>query len=395
MMRRNMAALSNSFASIFHRRSSLPVLVLSLALTGAATAGAVSGCTTTVTPSGDSDAGTDSGTTTDSGSTPIKLEGLRDDWRERAGGYLEMRSDKWVKSPPKISNVPCAMSCHTTFPYSLARHSIATKMATPAGDAARAAFEARVALGAGATPFYGKDGDAKTKESLATEALLNGVSLAMDEVWSKKALSAQSKAAFERMWATQSADGTWAWLEFKLEPWETRNDFGAAMAIMVLGSIPADSTPSQAANTAKVVSYVKSRLTTMAFHDRVITLWASSFMKDALTAEERDGIAAQIVAKQLEDGGFSAGGWGKGALASDVASISDGYATAIAALALCGEPSRKAETQKALAWLGKSQAEDGSWPGQSVNVKDAQNRTFMTDAATAYAVLALTHCAGL
>lgn len=367
-------------------------LAFSLTLAGA---GVLAACSSTTTVPSEPDPKADSGTTTTDASTPVKLDGLRDDWRELAGGYMETRADKWVKSPPAISNVPCAMSCHTTFPYTLARHSIATKMGTPAADKARAAFETRVGLGEGATPFYGKAGDAKTKESASTEALLNGVALTLDEVWSKKPLSDASKAALERMWATQGTDGTWAWLEYKLEPWETRNDFGAAISLMALGSIPANSTASQAAGTTKVVSYLKSRLTTMAMHDRVILLWTSSFMKDTLSAEERASIADEIVGKQLEDGGFSAGGWGKGARAAAVAGTSDGYATAIAALALCTEPSRKAETQKALQWLAKNQADDGSWPGQSVNVTDAQNKMFMTDAATAYAVLALTQCAGL
>ena len=365
---------------------------LTFALLGA---GVLAACSSETTIPSEPDPKVDGGTSTADAAPVVKLEGLREDWRELAGGYLELRSDKWVKSPPAISNVPCAMSCHTTFPYSLARHAIATKMATPAADAALAAYGARVALGADATPYYGKAGDAKTKESAATEALLNGVAITLNEVWSKKPLSDGSKAALERLWATQGTDGTWAWLEYKLEPWETRNDFGAAISLAALGSIPANSTASQAAGTAKVISYLKSRLGTMAMHDRVVLLWTSSFMKDALTADERSAIADEIVGKQLEDGGFSAGGWGNGKRAAAVAGTADGYATAIAALALCTEPSRKAETQKALQWLAKNQADDGSWPGQSVNVTDAQNKMFMTDAATAYAVLALTQCAGL
>ena len=56
---------------------------------------------------------------------------------------------------------------------------------------------------------------------------------------------------------------------------------------------------------------------------------------------------------------------------------------------------RESRDCRGFQWIAKNQGDNGSWPGQSVNVSDAQNKMFMTDAGTAYAVLALTQCAGL
>lgn len=335
-------------------------------------------------PSGTADAGAD-------GST-VALAGLRADWRQMAAQYMEGRADNWLTSPPKVSNIGCAMSCHTTYPYTLARHALTADIATPKAALARQRFEGRVAEGTGATPFYGSNADAKTKESLATEALLNATALSLDDLWSKRPLSAASKAALDLMWTTQNAEGTWAWLEFNLEPWETRNDFGAAMAVLLLGSIPENTSSGQAAGSAKLLGYLRGRLPTMALHDRATLLWTSGYLKDSIAADQRGAIAAEVASKQLEDGGFSAGGWGKGTRAAQVAGTSDGYATALAALALCREAGHEGAVQKGLQWLAQHQAEDGSWPGQSVNTTSTRAKTFMTDAATAYAVLALTQC---
>lgn len=322
---------------------------------------------------------------------------LRDDWQARAAGYLDQRAASWLASPPPISNVGCAMSCHTTFPYMVARPSLAPFAKTPAADEARARFEARVAEAAAGTavPFYGSDGDDKGKQSHATEAVLNAAALSLDDVGSGKPLGASTTSALDRMWAEQRADGTWDWLEFGLEPWETRNDFGAALAAVVTGSIPVSSTDAQAAGTTKLVGYIQTRLDSMVLHDRAMVLWASGKLPGLLDPAQADAIAADLTKTQLEDGGFSLGAWGQGHLAQDSEKESDGYATAIAVLALCSGTAQGAarpDVQRGLSWLAHHQAGDGSWPGRSVNADTTQVEGFMTDAATAYASLALTTC---
>jgi hypothetical protein len=325
------------------------------------------------------------------------LEGLAADWQVKAAGYLGPRSATWLASPPNIANVKCAMSCHTTFTYMMARSSLAAFAETDTADAVRTRFEARVTeqVAGTAVAFYGKNTDDKVKQSHATEAVLNAAALALDDIGAGKPLSASSKSALDQMWSQQRADGTWDWLEFGLEPWETRNDFGAAIAALVAGSVPAASTASQAAGTTKLVGYVKKRLPSMVLHDRAMVLYASGKLTTLIEPAQAEEIATELAATQLADGGFSLGAWGQGDLAAKVAKKSDGYATAVAVLALCTgmpEGAKRPDVKKALGWLATNQAADGSWPGQSVNDTTEQVKGFMTDAATSYASVAITNC---
>lgn len=325
------------------------------------------------------------------------LAGLAKDWQARAAGYLEPRTASWLAAPPDIANVKCAMSCHTSFAYLIARPSLALFAPTPAADDVRARLETRMSETAAGTalPFYGSQKDDTETQAWGTESILNAAVFALDDVGRGGALSASAKTALDRMWSLQRADGAWDWLAFKLEPWETRNDFGAAIAALVAGSIPPGSSAAQAAGTAALISYVRSHIDSMVLHDRAIAMYASSKLTTLLEPAQAQKVAAQLTATQLPDGGFSLGSWAQGAQASMVANISDGYATAVAVLALCtGLPggSKRPDVRKGLSWLARHQAADGSWPGQSVNYANDQ-RGYMADAATAYASLALTQCA--
>jgi squalene-hopene/tetraprenyl-beta-curcumene cyclase len=196
------------------------------------------------------------------------------------------------------------------------------------------------------------------------------------------------------MWDQQSADGSWAWLEFGLEPWETRNDFGVGIAALVAGRVPADTSSKQAAGVTKIKSYVAKGFSKMALHDRVVLLWANGSLAGVLDDAKVESVVTDLGARQRDDGGFSLRSWGKGDLADDEAA-SDGYATSLATLALCkGQQGgvTKPEVRKALTWIATHQKADGSWPGVSTNTETARAKTFMTDAATSYATLALVEC---
>ena len=75
---------------------------------------------------------------------------------------------------------------------------------------------------------------------------------------------------------------------------------------------------------------------------------------------------------------------------------SDGVATGLITLALqeAGVPRDNAQLQHGLSWLINNQnAAEGFWPASSVNKRrhmSSDTGRFMSDAATAYAVLALT-----
>ncbi|MGA7376434.1 MAG: hypothetical protein WBW36_08820, partial [Candidatus Sulfotelmatobacter sp.] len=74
---------------------------------------------------------------------------------------------------------------------------------------------------------------------------------------------------------------------------------------------------------------------------------------------------------------------------------SDGVATSLITLVLqqAGVSRNNAQLQHGLSWLTSNQNAEGSWPASSVNKRrhiSSDTGLFMSDAATAYAVLALT-----
>src|SRR5262249_53300225 len=137
--------------------------------------------------------------------------------------------------------------------------------------------------------------------------------------------------------------------------------------------------------------------------DRVVLLWASTKLNGLLTREQQDEIVAETLAKQRDDGGFSMsqliGVW-KRHDNTPLDSSSAGYATALITVELgqVQAPQAQEALKRALAWLSRNQSEsDGRWPAGSLNNNRpvlSDTGLFMSDAATAYAVLALTNARG-
>src|SRR5262249_41473306 len=101
-------------------------------------------------------------------------------------------------------------------------------------------------------------------------------------------------------------------------------------------------------------------------------------------------------AKQREDGGWATadlGTW-KRVDSTPLDTASDGYATGLITLALqrAGLPKTDARVNKGIGWLARHQGPNGMWAASSLN-KDRDPASdpakFMSDAATAFAVLAI------
>jgi len=130
----------------------------------------------------------------------------------------------------------------------------------------------------------------------------------------------------------------------------------------------------------------------------VMQLWASTKVPELLTRAEQKSIVDEALGKQQADGGFSlssfVGGW-KRADGTALETKSDGYATGVVTLALeqAGVMRDRPELKRALAWLNLNQDQaEGRWLAYSLNKKRdlaTDVGRFMSDAATAYAVLAL------
>src|SRR5207244_6914329 len=87
--------------------------------------------------------------------------------------------------------------------------------------------------------------EAKKKESRGTEAVLNALVLARaDAEQKRREASEPTRKALRRLWETQRSDGTWDWLDFGLEPFESLDApyYGAALAALAFGTVAALST---------------------------------------------------------------------------------------------------------------------------------------------------------
>jgi len=145
--------------------------------------------------------------------------------------------------------------------------------------------------------------------------------------------------------------------------------------------------------------YLQRERAAQTLHDRLVVTWASAKLPGVLTAAQRAAIVDEAMSKQRADGGISlsslVGEW-KRRDSLPLDPNSDGYATGLVAYALqqAGIPRTEPRMRRALEWLSQNQQErDGRWLAQSLNKQrdaDSDIGKFMSDAATAYAVLALT-----
>jgi hypothetical protein len=126
-------------------------------------------------------------------------------------------------------------------------------------------------------------------------------------------------------------------------------------------------------------------------------LWASGAWHGLLTDAQQHAIAEAAFRAQREDGGWSTSSLGNWKRVDNTAldTASDGYATGLVVVALTrsGIPRTDDHLSRAIAWLVRHQdPASGMWRAASLNKDRDPNSDagkFMSDAATAYAALAL------
>jgi Prenyltransferase and squalene oxidase repeat len=319
-------------------------------------------------------------------------------WRTRAAAYLDGRVRDDLEHPLRIpmlqQQLDCAANCHTTLPYLLARPLLPGGQ--PHQDEVRKGVADRVAGvtdWSSATPWFTKS-EKIARWSRGSEAVADAAALVDDDVARGRALTPESLRALDMMWAQQRPDGAWDWFGFGMEPWETSDDCGAALAATLVATLPAASRARAQGHVDRLAAYIRGRLTDathpVGVHQKTHFLWASAGWPELLDDRRRHALSDEIVGKQRPDGGWSLATWG-GDLA-DPDGASDGYATSIATLALCESKLAPASASRGIEWLTRSQREDGAWPGRSVNEHDPLLDKFESDMATSFAVIALSRC---
>jgi len=302
------------------------------------------------------------------------------------------------------------ISCHTAAPFALGR----SALRGPLGEKTPSANEQkvldnivkRVRMWKEVEPFYSDQtsGLPKTSESRGTESILNALILVWSDAPSGK-LSAAARLALDNMWALQlrtgDMKGSWAWLQFHNAPWEGDSQFyGTALAAIAVGTAPESyqSEPRIQAGVKMMEGWLQKGMAAQTPLDRVVLLWAAAKMPGLLTDMQKKTIVEETLAKQQLDGGFGmsnlVAGW-KRKDNTPLEAKSDGYATGLVAFALeqVNMPQAQPALKRALLWLERNQvAGEGRWRASSLNKQrelESDAGRFMSDAATAYAVLAL------
>jgi hypothetical protein len=327
-----------------------------------------------------------------------------------AAKYLDDREVWWQGWPrtQKEQGTVC-ISCHTTVPYAMVRPALQAALHEPATAAPETALiasvERRVGHWSEVIPFYSdaNDGPGKTAESHATEAVMNAVILLSYDA-SHGHPRAITRTSLDEAWALQLQAGDdaggWIWQNFHLSPWESNESSyqGAAMLMLELGTAPARAgrIAEDAHHEALLQGYLRKHYAGQPLLNRLYVYWASATSPGLLNASQRAELLSQVKSLQQADGG-----WKLASLDSvdrvdktTQPTESDGYATALVALGLEANVSDRKDValQSALAWLNTHQGKDGRWPAASLNKqRDPESNIgkFMSDTATAYAVLAL------
>jgi squalene-hopene/tetraprenyl-beta-curcumene cyclase len=337
-------------------------------------------------------------------------------WDQKAAAaYLDQRAGWWMEWPKAArDHQTFCVSCHTAVPYALSRpalrQGLAEQVPSPNERRLLENVTKRVRLWKEVAPFYSDSdrGAYKTVESRGTESVLNALILASNDAQNKR-LSNDTRAALDNMWAEQQTTGdkagAWLWLRFANEPWEADDSdfYGATLAAVAAGSAPESyrAGPDIQNNVKMLREYLSRECAAQTTINRVALLWASAKLPGLLAPEQQRAIINEVRSKQQADGGWSlsslVGAW-KRADGTPQETQSDGYATGFITFVLQQGGIRRedGQLQHARAWLAANQNKtEGFWLSYSLNKNEAHHLSpgtarFMNDAATAYAVLALT-----
>jgi squalene-hopene/tetraprenyl-beta-curcumene cyclase len=329
---------------------------------------------------------------------------------ERAARCLDSAALDWQKTH-------ACTACHTMFPYLMARPTLGS--VSPQSAEVRQFFEEIVAGKREAMPDYScKDVDGAVAIGVAS-------AMALNDRWLTGKLHPLTRQALDHMWTLQRSDGGWAWPFRDTPPLKIDEHYGVTLAAVGTGMAPGDYANTSIAKAGlEGVRRFLRRTTAVSLHQKAMLFWASMYVNDLLPAEAKAKILANLMEVQRPDGGWSMAnlvdntndpsletdrvtkakaenGYGTQFLAyigredaykSSLAS--DGYATGFVIFVArqAGLKASDPRLQRGLTWLKSNQRESGRWftPSQAWHT-----RHLISNAGTAYAVLALFACGEL
>lgn len=303
---------------------------------------------------------------------------------ERAAQYLDRSALNWVKTKK------CA-TCHTNLFYMVARPALRTIL--PDSGEVRS--------------FYEDYRRVRWQTKGPTEAggfwpIVVGAGLTFNDVQTTGKHSDVAREVLDTMWTVQRADGGWNWPHCDYAPMEIDDHYGVTIAALTVGIAPGGyaNTPQSLAGLEKLRTYFRNN-PPKSLHHRAMLAWASVRIEGIATEAQRQQTLAELLALQLDDGGWSTAGfltdW-KGLARGDGKPLdtrtSDGYGTGLVMVIAreLGVPADDARLRHGVKWIRANQRESGKWFTQSP-VNDAGN--LISNAGSAYVILALQACGEL
>jgi squalene-hopene/tetraprenyl-beta-curcumene cyclase len=303
---------------------------------------------------------------------------------EKAAMYLDRSALNWQKTKK------CA-TCHTNLFYMAARPALMAVL--PDSGEVRS--------------FYEDYRKVRWQKKGPTEAqgfwpVVVGTGLTFNDIQTTGKLSEVAREVLDIMWTVQREDGGWKWPHCDYAPLEIDDHYGVTLAALTVGVAPDRyaEMPRARAGLEKLRSYLKNN-PPKSLHHRAMLAWCSIRVDGIVTAAERDQTLAEMLARQLDDGGWSTAGfltdW-KGLARKDgqplATQTSDGYGTGFVIVVArdLGVPRDDPRLVRGINWLLANQRESGKWFTRSP-VRDCSN--LISNAGSAYAVLALQACGKL
>jgi squalene-hopene/tetraprenyl-beta-curcumene cyclase len=295
----------------------------------------------------------------------------------RAARFLDAASLSWTRERK------CG-ACHTNYPYLMARPSF-KEFAGPGGERIREFFEDRAANWDTRKPLWD------------TEVVATASVLAFNDARTSGKLHPVTKNALDRMWTLQRADGSWQWLNCNWPPAEADDYYGVTIAALGVGVAPDGyaGTPAARAGLARIRTYFRAN-PPPSLHHQMMLLWAACQVPELMSPRERGETIRRLLAVQKPDGGWSLpslGQWKRhtGEQNDRAGAPSDGYATGLVVYVLreAGLTKEESAIRSAVVWLTTHQRESGRWFTRSLS---SDRHHYITNAGTAYAVMALAAC---
>jgi squalene-hopene/tetraprenyl-beta-curcumene cyclase len=348
--------------------------------------------------------------------------------RNAAAKYLDDRMDLWFAKARKLKTgegKTTCVSCHITAPYVLARPALRRALGVTKPTAQEVKLLNETLRRVESYGVHEPMSKGKEEQSRGSEAVLNLLILASEDAREERPRpGGPTRQALDELWAAQRADGAWDWLDTGMEPYESNDSvyYGAALAAIAVGTASgyADGAGEDVwGNIGKMRSYLRANYTNQSLYNKTWALLASTRLQNLLSPDQVVALAADLQMKQNADGGWSLyllGPWTwsktsppykpRGEPDVEVLARSDAYATGLISYVLRQAQPRgfQSSLNRAITWLEAHQQEiqiDQThwkcWRSFSLNFdtehggEDGEpwRRMFMSDAATAFAVLAL------